>query len=79
MTLRRLNEHHLKSLSLKGGRLGWSESTPVKIPHCFKSHVTVHICLKQKHIKWDKSNVKENVKSDDAILCYNVIAFKCKH
>ena len=59
MTLRRLNEHRLKSLSLKRGRTGWSESIPVIISYHLKSHVTVHICLKQKHIKWNTSNVKE--------------------
>ena len=35
-------EHHLEFLSLKGGFRGSSESTLVKIPHCWKSHVTAH-------------------------------------
>ena len=30
-------------LSLKGGCTGLAESTLVKIPHCWKSHVTTHI------------------------------------
>ena len=38
-----LTEHHLEFLSLKGGRTGWSESTLVKMPHCWKSHVTAHL------------------------------------
>ena len=31
-------EHHLEFLSLKGGCRGSSESTHVKMPHCWKSH-----------------------------------------
>ena len=36
---RLLTEHHLEFLSLKGGCKGSSESTFVKMPHCWKSHV----------------------------------------
>ena len=36
-------EHHLEFLSLKGGSRGSSESTLVKMPHCWKSHVTAQI------------------------------------
>ena len=40
-----LTEHHLEFLSLKGGCTGSPESTLslVKMPHCWKSHVVVHI------------------------------------
>ena len=38
-----LTEHHLEFLPLKGGCTDSSESTPVKMPHCWKSHVTAHI------------------------------------
>ena len=38
-----LTEHHLEFLSLKGGCRGSSESTHVKMPHCWKSHVTAQI------------------------------------
>ena len=34
-----LTEHHLEFISLKGGCTGSSESTFVKMPHCWKSHV----------------------------------------
>ena len=34
-----LTEQHLEFLSLKGGCTGSSESTLVKMPHCWKSHV----------------------------------------
>ena len=39
----KLTEHNLKFLSLKGGCTVSSESTLVKMPHCWKSHVTAHI------------------------------------
>ena len=32
-------------LSLKGGGTGLTESTVVKMSHCWKSHVVAHICL----------------------------------
>ena len=38
MIVKLLTEHHLEFLSLKGGCRGSSESTHVKIPHCWKSH-----------------------------------------
>ena len=39
MNVKLLAEHHLELLSLKGGRTGSSESTLVKMSHCWKSHV----------------------------------------
>ena len=47
MTIKLLTEHHLEFLSLKGGYTGSSEPTLVKIPHCWKSHVTAQLILKQ--------------------------------
>ena len=43
MIVVQLTEHHLEFLSLKEGCSGSSESTHVKIPHCWKSHVTAHL------------------------------------
>ena len=40
MNVMPLIEHHLEFLSLKGGCTGSSESTLVKMSHCWKSHVT---------------------------------------
>ena len=40
-----LNEHHLEFLSLKGSYIGLSESTLVKMPHCWKSHVTAQMVM----------------------------------
>ena len=36
-------EHHLESLSLTGGYTGWSETTLIKKPHCWKSHVAAQL------------------------------------
>ena len=42
MIVKILTEHHLAFLSLQGGCTGLSESTLVKMPHCWESHVTAH-------------------------------------
>ena len=42
MSFKLLAEHHLELLSLKGGWTCSSESTLVKIPHCWKSSATAH-------------------------------------
>ena len=41
-----LIEHHLEFLSLKGGLRGSSESTHLKMPHCWKSHALDQMYLK---------------------------------
>ena len=43
MILRLLTEHHLEFLSSKRGCTDLSESTLVKMPHCWKSHATAQI------------------------------------
>ena len=43
MSVELLTEHHLEFLSLKGGCPGSSESTNVKMQHCWKSHAMAHI------------------------------------
>ena len=43
MTVQLLTECHLEFLSLKVGCTGLSESTHVKMPHCWKSHVAAHL------------------------------------
>ena len=45
VSLKILTEHHLELLSLTGGCTGTSESTLVKMPHCWKSQVTAHIMI----------------------------------
>ena len=39
MTVKLLTEHHLEFLGLNGGYTGLSESTLVKMPHFWKTHV----------------------------------------
>ena len=46
MIVKLLTEHHLELLSLKGGFRGSSESTHVKMPHCWKCHPLAKIILK---------------------------------
>ena len=43
MTVKLLAEQHFEFLCLKGDCTGMSESTHVKMPHCWKSHVAAHI------------------------------------
>ena len=38
-----LTEHHLEFLSLQGGCTDSSESIHVKMPYCWKSHVTAQL------------------------------------
>ena len=44
MAVEQLTEHHLKFRSLKGGYTYSSESTVVKMPYCWKSHVMAQLC-----------------------------------
>ena len=43
MIVKLLTEHHLESLSLKGSCTDSSESTLVKMPHCWKPHAMAQI------------------------------------
>ena len=45
MTIKLLTEHFLEVLSLTGGCTGSSQSTLVKMPHCWKSHATAHFSV----------------------------------
>ena len=45
MIVKLLTEHYLEFLSLKGGNIDSSESTHVKMPHCWKSHALAHIVI----------------------------------
>ena len=58
MTVKLLTQHIFEFLNLKGGCTGLSESTPVKMPHCWKSHVAAHI--------WQLQNV-------ETVFCYVVL------
>ena len=43
MNIKLLSERHLEFLSLTGGCTGSPESTHVKMPYCWKSHVTAYM------------------------------------
>ena len=45
MIVKLLTEHHLEFLNLKGGCRGSSESTLVKMPHCWKSHAVAQLLV----------------------------------
>ena len=64
MIVKLLTEHHLKFPSLKGGCRGSSESTHVKIPHYWKSHVLAQILnmqnKKDKNISTDLEHSKRD-------------------
>ena len=47
MNIKLLTDQHLELLSSKGGCADLSESTLVKMPHCWKSRVTAHMCFFQ--------------------------------
>ena len=52
MIVKLLTEHHSEFLSLKGGCRCSSESTPVKMPHCWKSHALAHL-----QIVWTRPDI----------------------
>ena len=58
MTVELLTEHHLEFLSLKGGCTDRSESTHVKMPHCWKSHVAAQLLVNQAQNRLGKIHEK---------------------
>ena len=52
LSVKLLTEHHLEFLTLKRGCRGSSESTLVKMPHCWKSHVMAQICCNMSRLLW---------------------------
>ena len=50
MIVKLLAEHHLEFLSLKGRCRGSSESTHVKMPHCWKSHALAQLYKPQSQL-----------------------------
>ena len=56
MTVKLLTEHHLDFLSLKGGCTGSTQSTHVKMPHCWKSHVMAQLFCTFSSSYWQNSS-----------------------
>ena len=50
MIVQLLTEHHLELLSFKAGCRGSSESTLVKMSHCWKSHALAQLLLITQYI-----------------------------
>ena len=66
MSVELLTEHHLEFLSLKGDYTGSSESTLVKIPHCWKSRVAAHFFISAVYSElWEGETCSET----QQILC----------
>ena len=61
MTVKLLTEHHLQFLNLKEGCTGVSESTHVKMTHCWKSHVAAHIYTHDKPANLDLNVSKDGI------------------
>ena len=59
MTLRLQAEHHFGFLSLKGGCTGSYESTLIKMPYCWKSHVTAHAGVTGNVLHWSKNYLSD--------------------
>ena len=70
MNFKLLAEQHLEFLSLTGGYTGSSESSHVKIPHCWKSHVTAHMsaALYSQHSPGKFSAKKNNLERNGFVL-----------
>ena len=72
MIVKLLTEHHLEFLSLKGGSRGSSESTLVRMSHCWKSHATAQIVFfrmnrdAKQNLEMDWSDKKEAHEIDTA-------------
>ena len=63
MTAKLLTKHQSEFLCLTGGYTGLSESTLVKMLHCWKSHVAAHINLTLSMlgiVSWSSANFDEN-------------------
>ena len=63
MSVKLLTEHNLEFVSLKRGCTGSSESTHVKMPHCWKSHVTTHIFFNRNYV---------GIPANDITLCLSL-------
>ena len=60
-----LTEHHFEFLNLKGGCTGSSKSTLVKMPYCWKSHVTAQIISSRQ-----KGTLRGRIRKDSSLFFY---------
>ena len=68
MIVKLLTEHHLEFLSLKGGCRGSSESTHVKIPHCWKFHALAQLSFQLRRYQHQLRLEKKTVSADNQQL-----------
>ena len=54
-----MTEDHVEFLSLIGGSTGSSESTAVKMPHCWKSHVRAQLFMNTYPDKTDQDVLRD--------------------
>ena len=71
MSLELLTEHRLEFLSLKGGCTGSSESTTVKMPHFWKSHIAAQLSFRQHAFSKRHTPVVTTVISNSAKMLDN--------
>ena len=79
MIVKLLTEHYLEFLSLKGGCRGSSQSTYVKMPHCWKSHATVHYvqqCFQNRTVYKIKKKIKKIMLFVILLKCPIIIGIK---
>ena len=72
MIVKLLTEYHLEFLSLKEGCRDSSESTHVKMPHCWKSHATAHMFIFQftVYLGQTEENARRKEDFDVKIACF---------
>ena len=58
MTIKLLTEHNFEFLRLKAGCRGSSESTHVKMPHCWKSHALAHMMFSKGEVRIEFVNAQ---------------------
>ena len=54
MSVKLPTEQNLEIQSLKRGYTGSSETTFVKLPHCWKSHITAHFMIYVRIQRWGR-------------------------
>ena len=74
MCVKLLTEHYLDFLSLKGVGTGLSESTLVKMPHCWKSHATAQLYDRP----WEIRYIIKTKQKYDGIRFNLLQPFKCQ-
>ena len=69
MIVKILTGHHLEFPSLKGGCTGSPESSLVKMPHCWKSHVAAQMLFTYKNNALCLQNSNLSSKHSGCTVC----------